>query len=135
MRQTIFGLVAAIAVMTAGAAPALACGYSTCAPCGAAASISPCAPSYAPAYTGTGCAGGCDGWAYERLAEPDTQYYYVNQGPTFSGPGRFAPYPTYRQGSYRWHHHYHFLPRHYGYGTHRLHYGYHDGRPVLRRFD
>ena len=25
------------------------------------------------------------------------QYYYVEQGPTFSGPGMFAPYPTYQE--------------------------------------
>jgi hypothetical protein len=147
MRQTISGLVAAFAVMTAGAAPALACGSAACSPCGEATYVSPCAPAYT-----TGCAAGCGDWAYQRLADPDTQYYYVNEGPTYDGPGAFAPYPTYQQSavsgwgayrhhpyyhgydgaagraatSYRWHHHYHFLPRHYSYRY---------GRPVLRRYD
>ena len=26
------------------------------------------------------------------------QYYYVNQGPTYTGPGNFAPYPIYQEG-------------------------------------
>lgn len=123
MRQTISGLVAAFVVMTAGAAPAMACGYT---PCG-----------YVPTYTYHGCATGC-GWGYERLVDPATQYapvaqyyyptrqyYYVNQGPTYTGPGAFAPYPAYEENaipvypyryrySHRWHH------RHYG--------------PVLRRY-
>ena len=47
MRQTISGLVAAIAVMTAGAAPAMACGglfQGSCSPCGQY--VSPCAQTY-----------------------------------------------------------------------------------------
>ena len=125
MRQTISGLVAALAVMTAGAAPAFACGFTWC------------APAYVPTVVGIGCYTGCGGWVYERLAEPTTQYYYVNQGPTYSGPGMFAPYPTYQESAvsapavygYRWHHHF----RHHGY--HR-HYGYiprHSGYRVPRR--
>jgi hypothetical protein len=27
------------------------------------------------------------------------QYYYVNQGPTYTGPGNFAPYPTYQESA------------------------------------
>ena len=109
MRQTISGLVAAVAVMTAGAAPALACGFAWCSP-------------YAQGYG--------YGWAYERMAEPTTQYhptteyspptqyYYVNQGPTYSGPGMFAPYPTYQESAigadphYGWHRHHHHSYRH-----------------------
>jgi hypothetical protein len=30
------------------------------------------------------------------------QYYYVNQGPTYSGPGNFAPYPTYQESALGW---------------------------------
>ena len=61
MRQMISGLVAAAAVMTVSAAPAMACGgglfASSCSPCG---QVSPCAQSYAPAFTyATGCGGGC----------------------------------------------------------------------------
>ena len=26
------------------------------------------------------------------------QYYYVNQGPTYTGPGNWAPVPTYQEG-------------------------------------
>jgi hypothetical protein len=107
MRQTISGLVAVIAVMTAGAAPASACGFTSCAPYAEGY-------AYVPTVFGTGCYGGCWGWGYdtfERLAEPDTQYYlptshypirqyyYVNQGPTYSGPGMFAPYPTYQENA------------------------------------
>src|ERR1700712_626104 len=101
MRQTISGMVAAIAVMmTAGAAPAMACGgglfQSSSLPCGYSA---PCAPVYAPPVA-TGCDSGCGGYGYggythQRLADPEQQYYYVNQGPTYTGPGSFAPEPSY----------------------------------------
>ena len=155
MRQTISGLVAAVAVMTAGAAPAMACGYTSCSPCGY---VSPCAQTYyVPPVVTTGCNSCGGGWGYERLAEPTTQYYpttsyypttqyyYVNQGPTYSGPGMFAPEPTYREeavsyerapyyGYHRhhsWHHGYRYgyTPRHYGYFHHRYGYGY-----PLRRY-
>ena len=97
MRHLIKGMVAAFAVMTAGAAPAMACGYSPCASSYYAPTYTyEPAYTYAPAYTYnstpaySGC-GGCNtattGWGYERLAEPTTQYYYVNQGPTYNGPG------------------------------------------------
>jgi len=135
MRQMISGVVAALAVVAAGIGPAKACGFT------------PCGQAYVPAYSGcaTGC-GICLG--YERLAEPDTQYYYVNQGPTYTGPGAFALYPTYHEsavsswGGYRWHpHHPRFFPR-YGYAPHMHHamrYGYlphhyYYGHPVLRRY-
>ena len=140
MRQTIKGLLAAFAVMTAGAAPAMACGYNPC-----ATTYEP-AYTYAPAYTYsysqayTGCGTCGTGWGYERLAEPTTQYYYVNQGPTYTGPGEFAPEPTYQEDAvpsygygygYRHHYrpygyHYGYAPRHYGYGYAR-HYGYRYG--------
>jgi hypothetical protein len=153
MRQTISGLVAAVAVMTAGAAPALACGFTSCSP-GGQEYASPCAQTYVPSVVGTGCNTGCGGgWAYDRLAEPTTQYYpttqyqpttqyyYVNQGPTYSGPGMFAPHPTYQENAvgtyerapsyYGWHRHYHhsyrydYAPRHYGYmPRHTYRYGY-----------
>lgn len=157
MRQTITGLVAAIAVVTASAVPALACGgglfQSTCSPCGQTY-VEPCAQpevyvAPAPTYTYGGCNTGC-GWTHERLADPEPyservhQYYYVNQGPTFTGPGDFAPVPTYREGgwsSYRHHHHHHYGyeggryegPRVYGYRTHfhPWHHGY-TARPSYR---
>src|SRR5215831_3390462 len=114
MRQMISGLLAAMALTAVGAAPATACGYGGC--CGVFAD--PCVQAYVPA---NGCAAGC-GWGFDRLADPETQYhsaqhapqyYYINQGPTYTGPGAFAPYPTYREAamsSYRWRHHYHFRP-------------------------
>jgi hypothetical protein len=111
MRQMISGLVAAAAVMFVATAPAAACGFSTCAP-------------VAPVYSGcnTGCGGYGYGYgygygAYERLAEPTTQYYYVNQGPTYTGPGAFAPYPTYREDAV-------VAPANYGYGYRARGYGY-----------
>src|SRR6476659_5603798 len=89
MRHLILGLVAAVAVMAA--APAMACGYS---PCGQPL-----------VYTSSGCnpCGGI-GWGYSgyghaRLADPEQQYYYVNQGPTYSGPGAWAPSRVYQEGS------------------------------------
>ncbi|MGY2936898.1 hypothetical protein ACVWZ6_006500 [Bradyrhizobium sp. GM6.1] len=82
MRQMISGLVAAAAVMFAATAPAAACGFDPCQP-------------VAPVYSGcnTGCGGYGAGYsygygAYERLAEPTTQYYHVNQGPDLHRPGR-----------------------------------------------
>ena len=89
MRQMISGLVAAIAVVTASAAPAMACGwYGCCALCGpqaVRAYVSPATPPYGLQLFGCGSA--C-GWAYERLPDPVQQYYYVNQGPTYTGPGQ-----------------------------------------------
>jgi hypothetical protein len=141
MRQTISGLVAAIAVVAASAAPAMACGWAV-----------PCAQTYVPAYTYSGCNTGCGGWGFERLPDPveqyhsapiaQPQYYYADQGPTYTGPGNFAPYPVYREGGYHYRHHYgyHYGPRHYG-QHHSLRYGYY-GAPhhygyrehVLRRY-
>jgi hypothetical protein len=107
MRQMVSGLIAAAAVMTVSAAPASACGglglFSSCSPCGQAY-VSPCAQSYAPVAPllnfASGC-GGCGGGyaGYERLPELSPQYYHVNQGPTYTGPGNFAPYPTYRENA------------------------------------
>jgi hypothetical protein len=156
MRQVISGVVAAAAVMVVGAAPAMACGFSSCSPC-ASAYVSPCAAPIAPTFAwGNGCNTGCGGWgygygygygygAYERLAEPTTQYYYVNQGPTYTGPGAFAPYPTYREDAvvtyggygarpygYGYGAGYGYRPHHYGYGPRygylpRVNYGYRYG--------
>jgi hypothetical protein len=117
MRQTISALVAALAVIAAGAAPAKACGFG-CAPCGY---VGPCGAAYVqPYYAG-----------FERLPDPEVQYhsaptappqyYYVQQGPTFTGPGAFAPYRYYQEqgvygGGYR-----HFYRHRYGYHPHVLH--------------
>lgn len=116
MRHLITGLVAAVAVVAASAVPAMACGgglfQSTCSPCGY---VDPCggyaqtyaapvyaAPTYSYGYGYSNYSGcnSCGGWAHERLAEPVQQYYYVNQGPTYTGAGDWAPEPTYQEGSY-----------------------------------
>jgi hypothetical protein len=146
MRQTISGLVAAFAVLVAGAAPAMACRgglfQGSCSPCGQAY-VEPCAqlqlyqpPVYvppAPVYSGCNTCGG--GWGYERLVEPETQYYaapmqhqyyYVNQGPTYTGPGDLAPRPTYHEGGYGYRAHPYYRPYHHGYG-YSTHPGYRYG--------
>ena len=134
MRQMISGMIAALAVVTAGVAPASACG------------LFDCGVGYtAPVYTGCGCGFSA---GYERLPDPAYQYgaqsyypvhqyYYVNQGPTYSGPGEFAPYRSYqeealpyRYHAYRVHHGYrywgHSAPNSIRYGYHGMphHFGY-----------
>ena len=132
MRQTISGMIAAIAVVAAGTVPANACGFDT--GCGQMVA--------APVYSGcnTGCRGG--GWSYERLADPEQQYgydaapvhqyYFADQGPTYTGPGDFAPYPTYQESAVDGWHAYRRHPYHYGYDGGRYadatsH--YYDGAP------
>ena len=128
MRRLIPGMVAAVAVMAAS--PTMACGYSSCSPC-ATGYVSACAQTYvAPVASygyGYGCNTGC-GWATERLPDPVQQYYYVNQGPTYTGPGNWAPHRVYREGSIS----YHRAHRYY----HRHHYAarYYHGQRVLRRY-
>lgn len=120
MRQLISGLVAAVAVMTAGAVPAMACGSGPCSPC-STAYADPCGSPRAQPYSYS---------YYSRLVEPTTQFnrlppttrfYYVNQGPTFTGPGEFAPYPMFDG-------YYHSPQRHARRVAHRSH-----RQPVLRR--
>jgi hypothetical protein len=102
MRQTISGLLAAIAVVTVGAAPALACGGEPY-----QGSCSPCGQSYASP---------CGGWAaHERLPDPVQQYYYVDKGPSYTGPGDFAPYPTYQESAVSGWDAYRHRPYYYGY--------------------
>jgi hypothetical protein len=132
MRQTISGLIAAIAVVTASAAPAMACGglFGSCSPCGGY--VSPCAQAYVPAPVYAGCNTGCGGWVHERLPDPVQQYYYVNQGPTYTGPGNWAPYPTYQEGAVSGWDAYRRHPYYYGYDGGRYadattH--YYDGAP------
>ena len=124
MRHLISGLVAAVAVMAA--APAMACGYTSCGYSAPQVYVAPIA-----AYTSSGCnpCGGV-GWGYEQLADPEQQYYYVNQGPTYSGPGAWAPARVYEEDTvvgYRPYYGYGFrsgvvAPRAYGYR-----YGYRSG--------
>jgi hypothetical protein len=90
MRQYLVGLAAAVAVSVT-AVPAMAgCGgcapvysYSNCNPCGGAS------------WGGS--------WGYATLPAPvqyysvQPQYYYVNQGPTYTGPAMYAPAASYQQ--------------------------------------
>lgn len=124
MRQTFSGWVAAFAVVAlgAGTAPAMACGgggllTSPCSPCGQAY-VSPCGQSY---YGGYGHAGYGH---YQRLAVPSPQYFWVNQGPVYDGPGQFAPRPYYQERTVTgWRGHYGYTGgpyanpvNHYSYG-------------------
>ena len=124
MRHLIKGLIVAVAVMAA--APAMACGFSAC--WQPPVYVAPVAYGYA------GC-GSCGWGVRERLPDPEQQYYYVNQGPTYTGPGNWAPRRVYREGSISG----------YGYGYnrpyrahryyHRHHAGrYYQGQRVLRRY-
>jgi hypothetical protein len=126
MRQMISGLVAAIAVAAAGATPAMACGW------GGQAYGSPCAQAYVPTYGYSDCYSRC--WPHERLPDPEQQYhhvnrglqqyYYVNQGPTYTGPGNFAPYPVYQESAVSGWNAYRRRPSARRY----------EGGPVLRRY-
>jgi hypothetical protein len=127
MRQILKGLIAAVAVMVA--APAMACGYT---PCGQ--------PVYAASVAAYAGCNSCGGWVRERLPDPEQQYYYVNQGPTYTGPGNWAPRPVYREGAisgygYGYNRPYHHRAHRY---YHRHHHGYaaryYHGQRVLRRY-
>jgi hypothetical protein len=148
-RRTVSAIVAVIGFAFAGTAPAMACGYTPCeAPAYYAYPTAPAYPYQAPYACGAGCGYGYYGYGtYERLAEPTTQYYYVNQGPTYTGPGRFAPYPTYQESAvtgyaYPRHHYYHGAgvagPAVYGtrrdHGYRWGHTSYYHGKRVLRRY-
>jgi hypothetical protein len=137
MRQTISGLVAALAVVAASAVPAMACGgvfQGGCSPCGQAY-VSPCAQVYVQpqVYMAPGC-NSCGG-VRERLPDPVEQYeaapasvqqyYYADQGPTYSGPGNYAPYRVYREGGY--HHHSYYGYGHHHYRSWHAHTGYRYG--------
>src|ERR1700736_1167119 len=128
MRQTISGLAAAIAVVAAGAAPALACG---------AGFAGSCSQGYYGAGYDYSAYYGVAG--YERLPDPSPQYYaspqyyYVNQGPSYTGPGMFAPLPTYQEsavsgwGAYNHNYYYGYDGGPYGNATNH----YYDGAPAI----
>jgi hypothetical protein len=90
MRTMILKIAAAVAVVTASAAPAVAGGFGLF-----SGGCSPCSQSYSQSY------GYGQGYStvYQQLPDPAHQYYYVNQGPTFSGPGNFAPTQFYQETS------------------------------------
>lgn len=99
MRQAITGLAAALAVIAASAAPAMACGGEVYYASGCSRGL------FTSGVFGSGY-GYNESYGYERLPDPSPvyygrtygpQYYYVNQGPTYSGPANFAPAPTYQE--------------------------------------
>ena len=105
MRQYLIGLAAAAAVAATSAPATAGCGgcgfgaigYSSCVQ---PVAVNPCGYGAGWGYTGAYAYGG--GWGYATLpaaasyyAQP--QYYYVNQGPTYTGPGMFAPLASYQQ--------------------------------------
>lgn len=104
MRQYVFGLAAAMAVAVSSA-PAMA----NCGGCGPAAYSYAPAVSYNYGYRGgcaqafaNPCSYGAANWAVATVPAPVTyyavqpQYYYANQGPTYSGPGMYAPSVAYQ---------------------------------------
>jgi hypothetical protein len=120
MRHLIKGLIAAAAVMVSAPA-AMACGYSGCA-----------APVVSYGYVGCG---DCGGWVRERLPDPQQQYYWVSQGPTYTGPGNLAPHPVYREGSISGYGHGYNRPYHRAHRHHHHRHGYYHGRKVLSRYN
>jgi len=140
MRQTIFGLVAAMAVVAASAAPAVACGETPCGQTYIPAPVYWVATPAAAAGPMSGCPIRCKQY-YPVQQYSVQQYYYVNQGPTYTGPGDFAPYPVYREGGvsgWRGYHHRHYYGyhRHHGYYAPRMshHTGYGYRGHTLRRY-
>lgn len=142
MRHKIAGLIAGLVLaVTVSTAPVQACtaldpcgnwgyyGYGT--GCGNGLG---CGASYG--YTGYGY-----GYGYsvpERLPDPTAgfpyqspQYYYVNQGPTYTGPGNYAPFPTYQEravsgwGAYSRPYYYGYYGGPYANASHH----YYDGAP------
>ena len=161
MRQTITKLVAGAALaVTLGAATASACevfnpcsgglfqtgynynygyraGYGYNGGCGVAVG---CAPVVA---TGCGVAvAGCGGYVTERLPDPTgPQYYYVNQGPTYTGPGNYAPPAVYQERTVTGWQGYdevapstYVVPRRYHYRPYRVGPVYHYARRPAYRY-
>ena len=164
MRHTITGLVAGavLAAVTAGATPASACEVLN--PCGGGLFQGGYNYNYGyrAGYGYNGYSGGCGvvatgcgyggGYVTERLPDPTgPQYYHVNQGPTYTGPGNYAPAPVYQERTVTGWQGYdeqepsvytvprrHYRPYrvgpsyHYGYRpAYRHHYGY-RARPAVR---
>ena len=128
MRRIIAGLIAgvAFAATMATAAPAQACALTD--PCG---NYGYYGYNYGYNY---GCGYGCG--VRERLPDPaGPQYYWVNQGPTYTGPGNFAPVPTYHEraviGSRYYGRPYRHGYRHAYYRRGHAHH-HHHGHRVLR---
>jgi hypothetical protein len=98
MRQYLFGLAVAVAV-AASSAPAVAnCG-------GCAPRVSYGYSSCAQPVAFNPCGYGASNWSVATVPAPVTyyavqpQYYYVDQGPTYAGPGMYAPSVAYQARS------------------------------------
>ncbi len=127
MRNMTTAIAAALAMMAATAATALACeDYGN--PCGRGLFT---AGDYQGSYA-----------RFEHLPDPTgpgyyphgPRYYYVNQGPAFSGPGVYAPVPTYQERAVTGWHGYDYG---YYYGYNGGPYGdatshYYDGMPAAQ---
>jgi hypothetical protein len=94
MRFKILGLATVLAA-TLSAAPAMACYDGGC-----GAYTLDGIDYNSRVYLG-GCGYGCGITYRERLPDLDggPQYYFVNQGPTYTGPGNVAPAPSYQERS------------------------------------
>jgi hypothetical protein len=163
MRHTITKLVAGTALaVTLGAATASACEVFN--PCGGGLFQSGYNYNYGyragygyNGYAGcgvvtggcgvvaTGCgvaAAGCGGYVAERLPDPTgPQYYYVNQGPLYTGPGDVAPAPTYQERTVTGWQGYeeeapavYTMPRRYHYRPYRVGPVYHYARRPAYRY-
>ncbi len=107
---------------------------------GAALMVLATAPAFACGGVGYACGHG-EVLAFEHLPEPagprypaGPQYYYVNQGPTYTGPGMYAPLPAYQDRAVNgWHgyeHGYYYTYDGGPYGDATSH--YYDGMPNVR---
>ena len=99
MRQYLIGLAAAVAVAAASAPAVAGCGG-----CGVpVVGYSSCAQPFGFGLGSCGGWGYAGGFGYGTLPRPvnyyavQPQYYWVNQGPTYTGPGMFAPTASYQQ--------------------------------------
>lgn len=118
MRKTMMALAAVMAATAAGVVSANACDI-----------YGPCRGAYANSVTWFDHAPPAPEPAPPGPAEPI--YYYVNQGPAFTGPGVYAPVPTYQERAVTGWHGYDYG---YYYGYNGGPYGdatshYYDGMP------
>lgn len=97
MRFKLLGLATVLAA-TVSSAPAMACYYGGCDGVYALNGIDYNSRVY---LGGCAYAYGCAITYRERLPDLDggPQYYFVNHGPTYTGPGMIAPAPTYQERS------------------------------------
>ena len=102
MRQMVMGLAIVAAGALAGGS-AMACGYAGCEAPASNYNYGGFRGHSEPAC-GFGAPCAATPWHYGHL--PDSapyyagawpRYYYVNQGPHYTGPGLFAPMPTYQE--------------------------------------